>query len=492
MTATIATRSVSKSFPGVLANDRVSFDVMPGEVHALLGENGAGKSTLAAILTGLYQPDSGEILINGKEVVLKNPRDGISHGIGMVHQHFRLVPTFTVAENIALGDKRQPWLLSTSRVEKAVAELGDRYGLHIDPSARVSDLTVGEQQRVEIIKTLYRGADVLLLDEPTSVLTPQEAEALFTTIRQMASEGKSVIFISHKLGEVMAVSDRVTVMRDGKVITTVNTNATDSSSLARMMVGRDVDLSGRWATNSFGKELLVVEGVSSFAAGKRIENVSLAVRAGEIVGIAGVSGNGQKALAETIAGIRTPTSGRVVIDGVDVTGQGPLAARQAGLAFVPEDRNGTGLAPSLSIAENMLLTDHSEFLVNRARGLALAEESIRDYSIKTPGPNTPTRMLSGGNVQKVLIARELSHNPKVLIVASPTWGLDVGAVEFVRAQLDRLRAEGCAILLISEDLDEVRALSDRIAVLYHGSIAYECQAESCDIVKIGLAMAGAL
>jgi general nucleoside transport system ATP-binding protein len=489
---TIAAVSVSKSFPGVLANDNVSFEVRPGEVHALLGENGAGKSTLAAILTGLYQPDSGDVKLRGEAVRLRSPRDGLARGIGMVHQHFRLVPRFTVAENVLLGDRRQPWILSTSKVEQAVADLGERYGLAIDPSARISDLTVGEQQRVEIIKTLYRGAEVLLLDEPTSVLTPQEAEALFRTVRQMASEGKSVVFISHKLGEVMEVSDRVTVMRDGRVIGDVAVAQTNRDELARMMVGRDVDLSAHRATSPAGAPLLEVFDLSSTSdtVRGRIDQISLTVRAGEIVGIAGVSGNGQKALAETIAGVRTPGSGRVVVVGTDVTGNGPLVARAAGLAFVPEDRNGTGLAPSLSITENMMLTKRTGLLVDRKGAAESAQRAIADYSIKTPGPQTPTRLLSGGNVQKVLIARELESEPQVLVVASPTWGLDVGAVEFVRGQLDRLRAQGCAVLLISEDLDEVRALSDRILVIFEGRIVHESPGESSDVITLGLAMAG--
>jgi len=489
---TIAAVGVSKSFPGVLANDNVSFEVRPGEVHALLGENGAGKSTLAAILTGLYQPDSGEVRLRGEAVRLRSPRDGLARGIGMVHQHFRLVSRFTVAENVLLGDRRQPWLLSTAKVEQAVAELGERYGLAIHPSARVSDLTVGEQQRVEIIKTLYRGAEVLLLDEPTSVLTPQEAEALFRTVRQMASEGKSVVFISHKLGEVMEVSDRVTVMRDGRVIGDVAVGQTNREELARMMVGRDVDLSARRASAPAGEALLAVSGLTSSAdtARGRSDDISLTVRAGEIVGVAGVSGNGQKALAETIAGIRSAGGGQVVVCDQDVTGRGPLEARDAGLAFVPEDRNGTGLAPSLSIIENMLLTRRSGLLMDRRSGAEAADRAIADYSIKTPGPHAPTRLLSGGNVQKVLIARELDANPRVLVVASPTWGLDVGAVEFVRSQLDRLRAEGCAVLLISEDLDEVRALSDRILVIFEGRIVLETEGADADVLTLGLAMAG--
>ncbi|MEI6250502.1 MAG: ABC transporter ATP-binding protein [Actinomycetes bacterium] len=486
----IAARHISKSFPGVLANQDVSFDVAPGEVHSLLGENGAGKSTLAAILTGLYQPDAGHVEINGARVALKSPRHGLALGIGMVHQHFRLVSQFTVAENISLGDRKQNWILSTKKVEEAVREIGERYGLPVDPKARISDLTVGEQQRVEIIKTLYRGAQVLLLDEPTSVLTPQEVTTLFESVRTLASEGKSVIFISHKLGEVMDISDRVTVMRDGKVVGQSAVADTSREALARMMVGRDVDLSAIRASKPLGSPLLEVRGLTSKSARSHVSDASIVVKAGEIVGIAGVSGNGQRALAEGIAGLTQPLAGQVSICGLDVTGKGSIAARKAGLSYVPEDRNGTGLAPSLSISENMLLTEDLPFLVDHKSAISKAEEAITTYSIKTPGAATATRMLSGGNVQKVLLARELGHDPQVLIVSSPTWGLDVGAVEFVRSKLNELRNQGRAILLISEDLDEVRALSDRIYVIFEGKIVMECPGEGADVTTLGLAMAG--
>ncbi len=487
----IAARHISKSFPGVLANQDVSFDVSAGEVHSLLGENGAGKSTLAAILTGLYQPDAGHVELNGARVALKSPRHGLALGIGMVHQHFRLVSQFTVAENISLGDRKQNWILSTKKVEEAVREIGERYGLPVDPRARINELTVGEQQRVEIIKTLYRGAQVLLLDEPTSVLTPQEVTTLFDSVRTLASEGKSVIFISHKLGEVMDISDRVTVMRDGKVVGNTAVADTSREELARMMVGRDVDLSAIRATKPAGAPLLEVRGLTAKSARSHVSNASIVVKAGEIVGIAGVSGNGQRALAEGIAGLTPLIDGQVTICGTNVTSKGSIAARKAGLSYVPEDRNGTGLAPSLSISENMLLTEDLPFLVNHKSAVAKAEEAITTYSIKTPGASTATRMLSGGNVQKVLLARELGHDPQVLIVSSPTWGLDVGAVEFVRSKLNELRSQGRAILLISEDLDEVRALSDRIYVIFEGKIVMECPGEGADVTTLGLAMAGA-
>ena len=486
----IEVRNINKSFPGVKANIDVSFEVKPGEVHALLGENGAGKSTLAAILTGLYQPDSGKILIDGQTVSLKSPRDGLQRGIGMVHQHFRLVSQFTVAENISLGDRRQKWWLSTKKVEDSVRELGERYGLPIHPNARINELTVGEQQRVEIIKTLYRGAQVLLLDEPTSVLTPQEVDALFNSVRKLAAEGKSVVFISHKLGEVMEISNRVTVMRDGQVVGNKITNETSREELARMMVGRDVDLSVSRAKKQPMSDALIVNEISCKSGRSQARNVSLHVKRGEIVGIAGVSGNGQRALAEGISGLLPLGSGSVSINGVDSTNKGPGFARENGLSYVPEDRNGTGLAPSLSISENMLLTDRIGFLVKAKQAVAKAEAAISAYSIKTPGPQAATRMLSGGNVQKVLLARELGHEPQVLVVSSPTWGLDVGAVEFVRSKLNELRDQGKAVLLISEDLDEIRSLSDRIYVMYNGELVYECEGEAADVTKLGLAMAG--
>ena len=488
----IAARHVSKSFPGVCANDDVTFEVQPGEVHALLGENGAGKSTLAAILNGLYTPDSGYVEIDGARVSLKSPRHGLAHGIGMVHQHFRLVPRFTVAENISLGDRRQPWFLSPKKIEGIVGELGERYGLAVNPRARVSDLTVGEQQRVEIIKTLYRGARILLLDEPTSVLTPQEVKVLFSAIEAFKIEGKSVVFISHKLNEVMEIADRVTVMRDGKNVGVAAKYATDRDSLARLMVGRDVDFSPMRASKPSGKALLQVQHLSSAAANSRgqIKDISLTVHAGEIVGIAGVSGNGQRALAEIIAGLQVPVSGSVTVCGVETTGLSSIFVRDQGLSYVPEDRNGTGLSPSLSIAENMLLTDKLAFFVKSKIALEKASNAIATFNIKTSGPHTPTRLLSGGNVQKVLLARELGHKPQVLVVSSPTWGLDIGAVEFVRAQLHTLRESAHAVLLISEDLDEIRALSDRIYVISNGEFVYECDGEGSDLIKIGLAMAG--
>ncbi|MBA2729226.1 MAG: ABC transporter ATP-binding protein [Euzebyaceae bacterium] len=489
----VEARGVGKVFPGVTANAGVDLAVRRGEVHALLGENGAGKSTLASILCGLYQPDEGTVLVDGRPVTLRNPRDGLARGIGMVHQHFRLVERFTVAENIVLGDRRQPLVLSAGRVRSAMVELGERYGLSIDPDARVGDLAVGEQQRVEITKMLYRGVDVLLLDEPTAVLTPQEADALFTTLRAMAADGKAVVLISHKLGEVLAVADRVTVLRDGRVVGAVAADATDRHQLATMMVGREVDLSPRRAQSPPGVAVLDVRGVSLRPPGRpaRLAGVSLQVHAGEVVGVAGVAGNGQRELAEVVAGLRAPTEGTVVVAGRGTTGRGARAARGAGLAYVPEDRLGTGLAPSLSIADNLLLTRPLGFFVDRRTATADARCVIERFDVKATGPAAAVRGLSGGNVQKVLLGRELSDSCTVLVVASPTRGLDVGAIEFVRDLLDERRRGGVGVLLLSEDLDEIRALADRILVLFEGRIVLERAGGDADLTELGLAMAGA-
>ena len=483
---------IVKRFPGVVANAGVDFAVARGEVHALLGENGAGKSTLAAVLTGLYQPDAGSLRIAGETVRLRGPRDALALGVGMVHQHFRLVDRFTVAENVVLGDPSASFFLTRRRLERDLGDLGQRYGLHVDPGARVGDLSVGERQRVEIVKTLHRGADVLLLDEPTAVLTPQESEALFATVRSMAADGKAVVFISHKLAEVMAVADRVTVMRDGRVAGTVATTAVDEATLARMMVGRDVDLSPTRATAPRGAPVLSVRDLQlDVATGTALRDVSLDVHAGEIVGVAGVAGNGQVELAETVAGLRRPTAGAVRVCDTDVTGRGPVTARRAGLAYVPEDRLGTGLAPGLSIVDNLQLTAPRRFLLDRAAARRRATDVIDDFDVRTQSPDAPTSAMSGGNVQKVLLARELTGTTPALVVAAPTRGLDVGATEYVRRLLDQRRRDGCGILLISEDLDELRAMADRIVVLFEGHIALEQPADVADVTELGMAMAGA-
>ena len=496
----LSAQNVTKRFPGVIANQHVNFDVARGEVHTLLGENGAGKSTLASILSGLYRPDEGSVLRNGKEVRLSSPRSGLSHGIAMVHQHFRLVDRFTVAENVVLGSKGLSFVLQPKDIEAKVSEVSEKFGLPLDPRAVVGELSAGQRQRVEIVKALYHGAEVLLLDEPTALLAPPEVVKLFETVRAMTSAGKSVVFVSHKLGEVVDISDRITVMRDGKVTGSVKRGEANASRLAELMVGREITLAPRRGTSTSGDVLLSVSQVhlshdqshSQPNQPNLLSDINLRVRSGEILGIAGVSGNGQRDLAEVISGLRQPSQGAVTVCGIPTVGLGARATRRAGLAYVPEDRLGTGLAPSLSMVDNLLLTRDRGFLVDRKNAFVEAEAFIKKLEIKTPGPLTPTRKLSGGNAQKVLLARELfsTDASRVLVVCSPTRGLDVGAVEAVHALLDDARKNGKAILLISEDLDEVMTLADRVLVLYRGSIVLEAKGVADDFEKVGRAMAG--
>jgi general nucleoside transport system ATP-binding protein len=495
-------RGITKRFPGVVANDGVEFEVAAGEVHALLGENGAGKSTLSNILTGLYRPDEGEIELFGERVEFESPRDALDAGIGMVHQHFRLVPVFTVAENIALGDHRPghrpSFLIDAGSIEARVDELSSRYGLVVDPRARIWQLSLGEQQRVEILKALYRDARVLILDEPTAVLTPQEADVLFETLRKMAADGRAIIFISHKLNEVTAVSDRVTVLRGGRSVATVATADSTPRSLAALMVGHALEEGKRRLQVVPGGPMLEVDRL--WVAGSRgnlaVRGVTLDVRAGEIVAIAGVAGNGQRELAEAITGLRPPTQGTVRVDGKEVRRGDPRAALDAGIAFVPEDRLATGAAPGLSIASNLVLRSYRHPSVSRGPLLLLdrirkrAVELIDRYRISAPGPSAPARVLSGGNLQKVVIAREFSGSPRVVVAASPTQGLDVGATGTVRTYLRDAADGGAAVLVFSEDLEEILELADRIAVIYEGELVGELAAEGASIEEIGLLMAG--
>ena len=503
----VAMHGITKRFPGVVANDGVDFEAAVGEVHALLGENGAGKSTLSNILTGLYRPDEGDIALNGRHVHFHTPRDALDAGIFMVHQHFRLVETFTVAENVVLGDHRdagRSFRLRRRAIERRVAQVAKSYGMDLDPRARVWQLSLGEQQRVEIVKALYRNSDIIILDEPTAVLTPQEADVLFTTLRAMAEMGRTLIFISHKLHEVKAVADRVTVLRGGKTIATVSTEDATPRSLAALMVGRELavaysDGGGRDSNPREAGET-VLETHALCAAGDRggeaLRNVSLTARAGEIVAIAGVAGNGQRELAETIAGIRAPTSGRVTVSGRPLRPGDPRSAFAAGVAYVPEDRLGTGVAPSLSIASNLALKAYRAPPASRGPLLRLrtirdrAIELIRSYRIAAPGPDAQARQLSGGNLQKVVLAREFTAQPRLIVAAAPTRGLDVGAIETVHAYLRDAAADGVAVLLISEDLDEILALADRVAVMYEGAILGELDAAGADVEEIGLLMAG--
>jgi general nucleoside transport system ATP-binding protein len=470
-------------------------------VHALLGENGAGKTTLSNILTGLYRPDDGEIRLFGEPVEFHSPRDALDAGVAMVHQHFRLVSPFTVAENVVLGDHRdvgRTFLLKSRAIERRVSELSKRYGLAVEPRARIWQLSLGEQQRVEILKALYKEARILILDEPTAVLTPQEANALFETIQAMAEDGRTVVFISHKLHEVKAVADRVTILRRGRSVATVPAAEVTPRSLAALMVGREIEVVHTKGVRGVGEPRLELNGVC--ADGDRgvraVNDVTLTVRGGEIVAVAGVAGNGQRELAETIAGMRRRTAGAIAVRGRRLKGGDAREAIAAGIAYIPEDRLGTGLAPGLSIASNVVLKSYRKppasrgplLLVRKIR--ELAQSLMERYDVRASGPEVPARQLSGGNLQKVVLAREFSGAPAVLVAASPTRGLDVAGIEVVHSYLRDAAERGVGVLLLSEDLDEIRTLADRIAVMYEGAIVGERHAESATVEELGLLMAG--
>jgi len=492
-------KGIVKRFPGVLANDCVDFDVRAGEVHALLGENGAGKSTLMKVLYGMYEPDEGEVQLNGKPVIINSPTDAIGLGIGMIHQHFMLVESLTVAENVALGLPSSRGLLTDlDRVSKRILELGKIYGLQVDPDACIWQLAVGQRQRVEIIKALYRGAALLILDEPTAVLTPQEVDEFFLTLRQMTQDGHAVIFISHKLHEVIDISNRVTVLRDGKMVHSCPTEGCTKEDLARMMVGREVTMKPHRADAERGEARLSLKNLRAQSDREMLalRGVDLDVYSGEILGLAGVSGNGQRELAEVITGLRTATDGQVFLEGKDVTGQSPGALTELMLAYIPEERMKDGMIQEFTVAENAILRDHHKEPFSRSRFLILrviadfADKLIDNFQVKTPSRETSAKSLSGGNIQKVVLARELSRRPRVLVAAQPTRGLDIGATEYVHALLLEQRQEGIAILLISEDLDEILALSDRIAVIYEGQIMGVVDSDEATLEQLGLMMAG--
>lgn len=491
-------RNMVKRFPGVVANASVCFDVEPGEVHALLGENGAGKSTLMRQLYGMYQPDEGEIFIDGERRLFRSPADAIRSGIGMIHQHFMLVPTLTVAQNVALGQpsSRGP-LLDLKRVSARIRELSEEYGLAVEPQVMVWQLSVGEQQRVEIVKALYRGAGLLILDEPTAVLTPQEVNDLFVTLRRMVRQGHSLVFISHKLNEVMAISDRVTVLRDGKAVGTRRAAEISRSELVQLMVGRELKgLASR--PSEPGPVRLRLEGLRAIGdrGTEALRGVDLEIRAGEILGLAGVSGNGQRELAECLAGMRRAAGGRVSLDGREITTASLNERVAAGLAYVPEERMRDGAIREFTVQENLYLHDHvaREFrrgvFLRLARMESHARELVREFGVKTPSLSTPLKNLSGGNIQKLIIARELSRRPQLLVAAQPTRGVDIGATEHIHQCLLKQRESGTGILLISEDLDEIRALSDRIAVIYEGRIMGIVERGQGTVEQIGLMMAG--
>ena len=491
-------RGITKRFPGVVANDDVDFELAKGEVHALLGENGAGKSTLMNILYGLYHPDEGEIRLNGRPLRIDSPRAAIDHGIGMVHQHFMLIPVMTVAENIVLGiEPHNGPFLDIEAAEERVRELSQQFGLAVRPEARIESISVGMQQRVEILKALFRGAEILILDEPTAVLTPQEAEELFAIIRSLQAEGKSIIFISHKLGEVLAIADRITVLRRGKTVETVSREGATEEGLARLMVGREVLLRVEKKPAEPGEPLLQVENlrVNDERGLEAVRGVSFEVRAGEIVGIAGVDGNGQTELIEAITGLRRPEGGRILAGGVDVTDESARECFEAGVGHIPEDRQLRGLVLDFTLAENIALHDFREPPDSRwgwlfpNRLVVRAKRLLTEFDVRGGSPQTRAAALSGGNQQKVVIAREISRDPRILVAAQPTRGLDVGAIEFVHRRLVTEQEEGRGILLLSFELDEILSLSDRILVIYEGRIVGEYSRDVSE-EELGIAMLG--
>ncbi len=499
MEKAIELHGITKRFPGVLANDRISLEVASGEIHALVGENGAGKSTLMKVLYGLYQPDAGTIAVGGRQVILDSPRRAIALGIGMVHQHFKLIPRFTVAENVILGSEPVHGArLDMHQAREQIRVLCAQYGFVLDPDAEVGTLSVGEQQRVEIVKVLYRGAQILILDEPTAVLTPQEVDDLFVNLRRLRAEGKTIVFISHILEEVLAIADRITVLRRGQVIGTLPAAGATKAQIAEMMVGRPVLMDLFIPLVSRGPVRLDVD--RAVVAGARgrpaVRGVSFAVHSGEIYGIAGVEGNGQSELVEALVGLRPLTSGRLVIMGRDVTHGGPRAIRLLGVGHIPEDRHLRGLVLPMEVRENLILGHHvrpefgGDALLNGRAIDAFAGDQVAEFDIRTPSIRTPALALSGGNQQKVIVAREFAFDPSVLIAAQPTRGLDIGATEFVRRQILDARSAGLAVVLVSAMLEEILSLADRIGVICAGQIVAEFARGAASPKEIGLYMTG--
>lgn len=500
MTPILQLSGITKRFPGVLANDHIDLTLNQGEILALLGENGAGKTTLMNILYGLYQPDEGEILVRGQKVKINSPTDAIESGIGMVHQHFMLIPVFTVTENVMLGKEaaNKMGFLDRAAAAKKIREISEQYKLEVDPDALVQNLPVGVQQRVEIIKLLFREADILIFDEPTAVLTPQEADELFKIMRSLVAQGKSIIFITHKLREVMEIADRIMVIRRGAMVGQTSPGEADRLQLASMMVGRAVNLEVDKQPAKPGAVVLNVKNlvVADDRHQVTVDDVSFDICAGEVLGVAGVQGNGQTELVEAITGLRIPASGKILLKGNDVTKAAPREVTEMGAAHVPEDRQRDGLVLPFPVSDNLILQTYYQSPFSK--GVTLQEKSITDnanrmikeFDIRTPGPFTPAGSLSGGNQQKVIIARELSRPIELLVASQPTRGLDVGSIEYIHKRIVDKRNEGCAVLLVSPELDEIMELSDRIAVMYRGKILAILPAEETTKEQVGLLMAG--
>ena len=493
----VSMRGIEKEFPGVKANDQIDFNLIKGEIHTLLGENGAGKSTLMNILAGLYKPERGSIYVHGERVNFNSPKDAIISGIGMVHQHFMLVPSQSVTENILLGLDEPRFVMNLQEYDQKIMEMGDRFGLHVDPKAKIWQLSVGEQQRVELLKMIYRGADIVIMDEPTAVLAPTEIDDFFKTIRSMVIQGKSIIFISHKLQEVMEISDRVTVLRKGKVTASgIKVADTTKQELAKLMVGREVIFTVDKKPVQPGEIILSVENIyaKNDKGLKALNGTSLNVRANEIVGLAAVAGNGQRELADVITGLREATQGKVIVHGSDMTNKPVRSGINEGISHIPEDRTQVGSAPNLSVTDNLIMKNYNLPPIGSGWKLSViaaqdyAEKLKEIYEIIVPSINTPVRMLSGGNLQRVILAREISCQPSLMVAVQPTRGLDVGAIEGVHRLLLAQREYGAGILLISEELEELLSLSDRVYVLYEGEIMGEVT--NSDIELIGLMMTG--
>lgn len=491
---------ITKTFPGVIANDSIDLTLREGEIHCLLGENGAGKSTLMNVVFGLYRPDAGTVKVRGNEVAFESSADAIAQGIGMVHQHFKLIPVFTVAENVVLGDevaRNGGLVLDMKEARRRIVEVSERYGLAVDPDAKVGDLSVGEQQRVELVKALFREADILVLDEPTAVLTPGEVDEFFEVVRSLVDQGKSIVFITHKLREVLAVADRITVIRHGKVAGTADPSSSTQQSLANLMVGRDVVFQVDKGEAHPGAPVISVKemSVDDDRGLRAVDGIDFEVRSGEIFGLAGVEGNGQRELVEAITGIRPKVGGRVEMLGVDVTRATPREITELGVGHIPEDRGKHGVVTGFSIIDNAVLNRYHQppfvkrFIRQRDEMAAEAARLVEQFDVRTPGIDVAVGTLSGGNQQKVIVARELTGDIKALVVAQPTRGLDVGSIEFIHGEIIRLRDEGVGVLLVSAELDEILSLSDRVGVLYRGGLAGVYDAADATRERLGILMA---